>query len=433
MPRSLPPSPSLETLREQARALRRAHKHGDASCCAALRCLDRLKDRTNAEIFGAEICLQECQHALARDYGSTNWAALKKEVLGKSGPATLLHVLWSDIMADVLRASTAPGEIIVWRDLGAYAPTPADDTTMAAMHAQILVDDGYFGTIQAALQARTGAEKRLAEFHTYDDVVLWFDPCLYDHVILVQRLDWFSRQDLRGTRLSLVCVRENLGRNTPDELVGLLDQREPIGRAQLELGVKGWEAYRSPVPTAVERLLRTDTSALPGLAPAFTDHLERFPSTIDGLGAVDRAVLEHASRLGTTRLSQLIGSSLGELSYLSDTLAATHAREMTFCRHPLLRLRNATEWPATYEGEIEITPLGREVLAGTADVVKLNGIDRWLGGVHLMGPDAQWRWDPEHRKLVEFSRAPVFEAVETGDLPAVRQWAQDCRCGVGPR
>jgi hypothetical protein len=25
--------------------------------------------------------------------------------------------------------------------------------------------------------------------------------------------------------------------------------------------------------------------------------------------------------------------------------------------------------------------------------VALNGIDRWVGGVHLRGPEVPWRWD----------------------------------------
>jgi hypothetical protein len=39
------------------------------------------------------------------------------------------------------------------------------------------------------------------------------------------------------------------------------------------------------------------------------------------------------------------------------------------------------------------TAAGRRVLRGEADHVALNGIDRWVGGVHLQGPDAPWRWD----------------------------------------
>ena len=40
-----------------------------------------------------------------------------------------------------------------------------------------------------------------------------------------------------------------------------------------------------------------------------------------------------------------------------------------------------------------LTDAGRRVLDGAADHVALNGIDRWIGGVHLVGRDVPWRWD----------------------------------------
>jgi len=54
------------------------------------------------------------------------------------------------------------------------------------------------------------------------------------------------------------------------------------------------------------------------------------------------------------------------------------------CRSPLIREEGGEYW---------ITDTGREVLAGRADQVRLNGINRWLGGVHLVGNEALWRWD----------------------------------------
>jgi hypothetical protein len=39
-----------------------------------------------------------------------------------------------------------------------------------------------------------------------------------------------------------------------------------------------------------------------------------------------------------------------------------------------------------------ITETGQRVLQGQADFVELNGIDLWLGGVHLRA-DNLWRWD----------------------------------------
>lgn len=42
---------------------------------------------------------------------------------------------------------------------------------------------------------------------------------------------------------------------------------------------------------------------------------------------------------------------------------------------------------------LRLTDMGARVLAGTADHVTLNGIDRWIGGVHLRGHDVPWRWN----------------------------------------
>jgi hypothetical protein len=30
----------------------------------------------------------------------------------------------------------------------------------------------------------------------------------------------------------------------------------------------------------------------------------------------------------------------------------------------------------------------------------LNGIDRWIGGVHLQGQETDWRWDEENGRLL---------------------------------
>jgi hypothetical protein len=46
------------------------------------------------------------------------------------------------------------------------------------------------------------------------------------------------------------------------------------------------------------------------------------------------------------------------------------------------------------------TAAGRRVLRGEADHVALNGIDRWIGEVHLHGEVARWRWDEGTESVV---------------------------------
>lgn len=48
---------------------------------------------------------------------------------------------------------------------------------------------------------------------------------------------------------------------------------------------------------------------------------------------------------------------------------------------------------------MRLTPLAREVLAGRRDWIAENGIDRWVGGVHLM-PGNVWRWDSDRGRVV---------------------------------
>jgi hypothetical protein len=48
---------------------------------------------------------------------------------------------------------------------------------------------------------------------------------------------------------------------------------------------------------------------------------------------------------------------------------------------------------------VKLSTVGREVLSGQSDNVILNGLNRWIGGVHLEGKKSPWRWDSEKRLL----------------------------------
>jgi len=46
------------------------------------------------------------------------------------------------------------------------------------------------------------------------------------------------------------------------------------------------------------------------------------------------------------------------------------------------------------------TGTGARMLVGEADQVTFNGIDRWIGGVHLRGHHVPWRWDDGTETIV---------------------------------
>jgi hypothetical protein len=67
--------------------------------------------------------------------------------------------------------------------------------------------------------------------------------------------------------------------------------------------------------------------------------------------------------------------------------------------HPLLAL-DSPGGPVQMGTGVRLTGAGAQVLAGQADQVALNGIDRWIGGVHLHGNHVPWRWDDGTEALV---------------------------------
>jgi len=278
-----------------------------------------------------------------------------------------------------------PGNFVYWIDILHEGPVPAGMSLeqMSETRARFLDDtDGRLST----------RDKALAGFRNHEEVILWFEHDLYDQLQLIQILDWFAGRELGSTKLSLICVGEYLGKLTPEELMTLFPSRHEVSAPELKLGQAAWTAYCSPDPSRIEDLLAAGTSALPYLASAFMRHLEQFPSTQNGLSRSERQILEILST-GSRSFSAAFSAAADweEAVFVGDCVFWNYIEGMRDARIPLVE--------GTRE-KLAITSAGQDVLDGNADAIALNGIDRWLGGVHLIGPDSDWRWDSERGRLV---------------------------------
>ena len=88
MNRMLPPNPNLTQLKHQAKDLLKAHERGDTSVCDTLRLLGRFSGASDGEILSASLSLHETQFAIALDYGSSSWNALKQRLEENRTPST---------------------------------------------------------------------------------------------------------------------------------------------------------------------------------------------------------------------------------------------------------------------------------------------------------------------------------------------------------
>jgi len=85
--------------------------------------------------------------------------------------------------------------------------------------------------------------------------------------------------------------------------------------------------------------------------------------------------------------------------YMGDTTCFGRMDRMAEGPYPLLRL-DPPGRPVERTTGVRLTDTGARVLAGQADQIALNGIDRWIGGVHLQGHHVSRRWDDGTETIV---------------------------------
>jgi hypothetical protein len=88
---------------------------------------------------------------------------------------------------------------------------------------------------------------------------------------------------------------------------------------------------------------------------------------------------------------------------------------------PVLAPRSAADTAAFWKAKAMLTPAGRDVLECRRDWVKLHKMDRWLGGVRLMGNHVGWRWNDAAHELQEDEE---FARRRAGDTLADRRPAR---------
>lgn len=333
----------------------------------------------------------------------------------------MLHIHNGDSTADIARLSPLPGEHFAFREALIEGPTPAGCTSddWRAMRAQHL-STAYGVAFKECERELAEQENKLTAFADHEEIVLWFEHDLFCQTNLLYLLDWFSQHELRHTRLSLVCIDQfpgvtdfrGLGQLNSEQLASLFPDRSEIQPSDLELGRSAWQAYCSPDPVAMEQLLETDTSALPFLAAALRAHLKRFPSVRNGLGAIENSCLEliQSGSSNFMNLFSRFGDAVPEYG-LGDAQLWLSLRRMSVAKQPMVKIVGlngnhlgsalAMKTGATLRNaRFEVTELSDSVLRGEADFVSLNGIDIWLGGVHLDGVETLWRWDEQSERIV---------------------------------
>jgi Domain of unknown function (DUF1835) len=317
---------------------------------------------------------------------------------------TMLHITDGESVAGTLRQSAVPGEVRIFGDLMYEGPAPSglSEAEWWDRRARFLSETAGL-TLAEARHAVRAYEDSLHAIPNHDETVVWMDHRLSDQLMLIMLLEWFYRLHRGRSGLSLICVgryrgMENfvgLGHLTAEQLASLADTRSPVSEAEFALASVAWKAFTSPVPTDIELVMARDTSALPFLAAALHRHLEQFPSVENGLSRTERqalAVLRHQAPLTALQLFFAV-QRMEDPLFMGDLSFFAILKELASAQFPLVRVEGHAGNMVSRNSVVTLTEVGSRVLDLEDDHVRLNGVERWLGGVHLTGTDAVWRWD----------------------------------------
>ena len=374
-----------------------------------------------------------------------------------------LHITNGDCVAGTLRL-IVDDPVVIAADVLHEGPCPAvDGQAWHEVRAHFLAPHAET-TRNAVKEALAAGDRAIVDaFARGDEIVLWFEHDLFDQLALIRTLDLIVRltpqsTDISATRgigattktgatneigasgatsapvapvvsgfsrtlprVSLICIDRfpgvdrfiGLGQLTGDQLATLIGTGVPITADHGAIAAAAWNAFRSPDPTGLMEMatrLTPDTTpnrsmhrrVLPFLREALLRFLAEFPSAGNGLSRTEAFALTALLAGPTTAGALFAATQANEAApFMGDLTFFEILRRLASCRVPLVAVDAGPDEPDLRPHRIAITHTGREVIAGRADHVRLNGIDLWRGGVHLAGSDrSPWRWDARGETLI---------------------------------
>jgi hypothetical protein len=288
--------------------------------------------------------------------------------------------------------------VLYWRDSLHEGPVPeVGPEELRRVRAGFLSESGVDDRAEAMFAERD----RVLEAGRDGEYVLWFEADLYDQLQIIQILDRLAGLGVQAPRVTLICIGEypgiarfgGLGELTAEQLRELpaTNACAVLTSNALELAVDAWAAFRAPAPERIAEIAARRSGELRFLGEAFDRLGREYPSTRDGLSLTERRVLAAvASGAADAGTAFVRGAARETRPYLGDTWCFLMMERLAHAPVPLL---TASDDRITRHTRLSLTDTGAQVLAGTADHVKINGVDRWIGGVHLRGSQPGWRWD----------------------------------------
>lgn len=230
-----------------------------------------------------------------------------------------------------------------------------------------------------------------------DPIFLWTACGLQDQIFTAQVFFFLKHLSVDRNRLCLVEAQKQswtdpygaTGVIFESQFADLIRGARPVSDEVVDQYTASWRAYTASSPQDILAVFERHSTSL------FTRGVQagligRYPERNSGLNAIDRRLL---SIIGEADINadKVVGQTMthtresgdfaSDLS-IYDRLLALADKELA---HPLVELR--TQDYSMRSTEVWLSPFGKAVLAGEENHMHANGLDDWIGGVHLKGSE----------------------------------------------
>lgn len=367
--------------------------------------------RQQAPIGAATPTLSDAQWQIAKALGFSSWPRLKAHVdaiefaaqhpdFTASDEVRTCHWRCGNDIAHSLRLAGFKGRFRMLTDplcMGPVQALPAQDYSRqrSAFISQAFAMD--LGEVTRRFDDEYADLAHLGD----EPGVLWCEADAYDQLFLIRALAGLAQVP---ARLELIEVSQvpgvqrfiGIGQLAPPLLAWLWPQRRPVDAAMLELARQAWQAYCAPSPVGLAALAREDHAALPLLAPALRRQLQELPAVDDGLSLTERLALRVLAEHGPLPLGKVFGLLMlrhEPLPYLGDMMFHALMRPLIDGRSPLLtEAQPELPWA---NRPVQLTALGRLVLAAQAYWPDHASHERWVGGTCITPGQPHWAIDAQ--------------------------------------
>jgi len=280
------------------------------------------------------------------------------------------------------------------------------ETIMTAKDEEIAAEEnGEQTSLNRASFAKR--DEQLRQLDGAVEIVAWCGRNRREILMLCAVLNFAPPELLRNSKLMIApCPTWGPFVCKPDELEQIFRARFPISHEFQEFLQQIWNGYTASDPGRLVAASKHALNQNGAIGRVLLWILEEYPSLENGLSRTEEDLLRYADE--DNSIARIVGKSIG-LSNDQIGDVDLYARIWNFlsCDQPLLELTTSGVSLADIDSmhalrQLAVRPssFGRQLLKGKADYVHVNGLDRWIGGVHMCGKSVPWRFNRQTETLI---------------------------------